>query len=106
MRSVLARMQRATDHARGEVHNGYATLAVLCDETSRRGFERELLQFLQTGAQRHEADALRALRSSMGALAQQLQQMRREAIALAPWLGLAQDTVAQELEDSPPTLAR
>jgi cyclic beta-1,2-glucan synthetase len=97
MRSVLARMQRATDHARGEVHNGYATLAVLCDETSAE-LERELLQFLQTGAQRHEADALRALRSSMGALAQQLQQMRRELDALAPWLGLAQDTVAQELE--------
>jgi len=96
LRSVIARMQRATQGARESLTESYGTLRTLCDETSAE-LDRELHDFLERGAHQHEADVLRALRTSIDRLHQQLQQMRRELDALLPWLALKEDAAAHAI---------
>ena len=71
--------------------------ATLCDDLSAE-LDRELLEFLDTGAHRHEAELLHALRTWIDRLHQQLQQMRRELETLLPWLALADEPAAAALE--------
>jgi cyclic beta-1,2-glucan glucanotransferase len=97
LRAVIARMQQATLHAHDNLHDAYATLRMLSDETSAE-IDRELLAFLETGALRHEPDLLHALRASISRLHQKLQQMRRELDALLPWLQLKAEAAAHELD--------
>jgi cyclic beta-1,2-glucan synthetase len=97
LRSVIARMQAATSRARGNLDDAYPILCVLCDKTSPE-LARELLALLEAGTQRHEADFLRALRTSIDRLQQQLQQMRREFEALVPWLALGEDAAAHGID--------
>ena len=96
LRAVITGMQRATLHARKNLHTAYATLRVLCDETAPE-LDRELLAFIETGAGRHEADLLRALGTSIDRLHRQLQQMRRELEALLPWLALKDEATEHGL---------
>jgi cyclic beta-1,2-glucan synthetase len=102
LRSVITRMRHSALHARDDLHTAYATLRVLCDETSAE-LDRELLAFVEMGAHRYETDLLRALRRSSETLRQQLLQMRRELDALLPWLALAEDVTAHAI-DVPITL--
>jgi cyclic beta-1,2-glucan synthetase len=95
--SVIDRMQRAASHARDHLGEAYGTLKALCEQTSGE-VDRELLTFLETGAQRHEPDVLRALRMSIDRLHQQLQQMRRELDAVLPWLALKEEAKAQGID--------
>ena len=96
LRSVIARMQGATLHARNNLDDTYPTLRALCEETASE-LDRELLAFVATGAHRHEADLLHAIRTSVERLHKQLQQMRRELDALVPWLGLRGEAAAHGL---------
>jgi cyclic beta-1,2-glucan synthetase len=96
LRSVIDRIQRASLHARNDVQDAYATLRTLCEETSRE-LDREVRGLLEMGTQRHEADFLRALRTSTERLHQQLQQMRQECDALLPWLALTDDAAAHAI---------
>ena len=93
LRSTIGRMQSLAAYGRAHLREGYATLKTLCGETSSE-LDRELLAFLETGAHRHEADLLLALRTSINRLHQQLLQMRRELEALVPWLAFEDDAVA------------
>ncbi len=93
LRSVIARMQRACREGSEHLHDTYLTLQTLCDETSAE-LDRELLVFLDTGAHRHEADLLHALRTSIDSLHRQLRQMRQELDGLLPWLKLQSDAAA------------
>lgn len=97
LRAVLTKMQQSTLHARENLDDAYATLRTLCDETSAE-LDHELLAFLETGAHRHEADLLHALRTSIDRLHQQLRQMRREFDALLPWLALTDEATAHAIE--------
>jgi cyclic beta-1,2-glucan synthetase len=65
----------------------------LCDETSAE-LDVELRALLEAGSHRHEGEILHALRESIEALHQQLQQMRREVDAIVPWLALTDDAIA------------
>ena len=91
--SVIARMQEAAAHAHDNLADAYPTLRTLCDEVSAE-LDRELLGFLETGAQRQEPDVLRALRMSIDRLHHRLQQMRWELDALLPWLALTDEAAA------------
>ena len=93
LRSVIVRMQQLSQHARDNLHDSYATLQTLGNEVSSE-LDRELLAFVATGAHRHEADLLHALRTSIDGLYRQLQQMRRELDALVPWLALKDEASA------------
>jgi len=97
LKLVIARMQQATLHARENLDDAYATLQLLGDETAHE-LDRELLAFLETGANRHEADLLRALRTSTERLHRQLRQMRRELEALLPWLALKDAAAAHAID--------
>ena len=97
LRKVILRMQQLSLHARNNLHDAYTTLRVLGDEVSGE-LDRELLAFVATGAHRHEADLLHALRTSIDRLHRQLQQMRRELDALVPWLALKGEAVAHGIE--------
>jgi len=87
LRSVVDRIHAAVEHGRDHPCQAHPTLCTLCDETSLE-LDREVLGFLETGAHRHDADLLHALRESIDRLHQQLRQMRRELEALLPWLAL------------------
>ena len=93
LRAVIVRMQQLTLHARDNLHDAYATLRSLGEEISVE-LDRELLAFVATGAHRHEADLLHALRTSIDRLHQHLRQMRRELDALVPWLALKDEASA------------
>jgi cyclic beta-1,2-glucan synthetase len=97
IRSVVARMQQLSRLARDNLPEAYATLRMLCDDTSAE-LDRELLAFLEASAPRHEADLLRALRTAIDRLHHQLQQMRRELDALLPWLALRDEAASLSLE--------
>ncbi len=92
LRSVIARMQVATDGARENLAASYETLRMLCEEVSAE-LDREIHAFLERRVHQHEADLLRALRTSIDRLHQHLQQMRRELDALLPWLALKDDAL-------------
>jgi cyclic beta-1,2-glucan synthetase len=97
LRSVIARMHQATLRSRDRLDEAYATLQTLNDETLAE-LDRELLAFLETGACRHEADLLVALRTSSARLHQQLRQMRVELDALTPWLALKEEAAVHHIE--------
>ena len=97
LRSIIARMGQEALRGRDNLHDAYASLRTLCEETSAE-LDRELLAFLETGAPRHEPDLLHALRTSIDRLHQQLRQMRRELDSLLPWLALKDDTAAHGID--------
>ena len=97
LRSIIARMRAATAAAHDEPGDSYATVRMLCDESAPE-LDRELLAFVETGAHRHEADLLQALRMSIDGLHQQLHRMRHELDAMLPWLALGDDATALGLE--------
>ena len=94
--AVFARMQRTIEHGRDHADEAYATLGLLCDGISPE-LDRELLELLEGGAFRQQPDVLRALRTSIDRLRNQIHQMRRELDALLPWLGLADEIAARPL---------
>ncbi|RYE95150.1 MAG: cellobiose phosphorylase, partial [Myxococcales bacterium] len=97
LRAVIARLQQATRDGSSDLAGSHAMLRVL-DEGTLAELDRELLAFLGTGAQHHEADLLRALRMSIDRLHQQMRQMRRELDALLPWLALPDEARAHQLD--------
>lgn len=97
LRSVLAQMQRAAQHAKDHLEDSARALRTLCDETAPE-LDRQVIAFLETGMHRHEADLLHALRTSIHRLHQQLQHMRRELHGMLPWLALAEDAIAHGLD--------
>jgi cyclic beta-1,2-glucan synthetase len=94
--SVISRMRRGLEEGRSEPHNAYTSFRVLCDDTSVE-LDRELLTLLETGALRHDADTLRALRTSIDHFHHQLRQMRHEIDVLLPWLALKDEPAARVL---------
>jgi cyclic beta-1,2-glucan synthetase len=97
LRAVISRVRHAILHANANLDDAYATVRTLCDETSVE-LDRELLAFLEAGAQRQEADLLRALRTSIERFHQHIQKMRRELDTLLPWLALKDEADALALE--------
>jgi cyclic beta-1,2-glucan synthetase len=97
VRGLIQGMQRASDHAREHLEDSYPTVRVLCDETACE-LEREVLKFLESGARRYEARLLRALRTSIDTLHQQLQQTQQELDALLPWLSMRDEAAAHGCE--------
>jgi cyclic beta-1,2-glucan synthetase len=99
---VAARIRSALERGRDHPGEGYATIRTLCDDTSAE-FDRELIALLETGAYRHEAETLHALRTWTENLHQQLQQVRRELDSLLPWLAQQDElaTPSQELPEAP-----
>jgi cyclic beta-1,2-glucan synthetase len=95
-RAVVARMRRALVEGGESPEAAYPTLRVLADEASTE-LDRELLSLLETGALRHDADTLRALRTSMDRFHHQLRQMRHEIDLLLPWLSLRDEPAASSL---------
>jgi cyclic beta-1,2-glucan synthetase len=94
--AVSSRMQRAIAHGRDNPGETYATLRLLCDDLSPE-LDRELLALLEAGAFRQETDVLRALRTAIDRMRDQLQQMRHEIEALLPWLTLAGEPAADAI---------
>ena len=90
LRAVIERVRAAAEHGKRQPGDAYGVLRTLCDETALE-LDREVLEFLESGAHRHDADLLLALRESIDRLHQQLRQMRRELEALMPWLALADE---------------
>jgi cyclic beta-1,2-glucan synthetase len=87
LRSVIARIRNAIQHAGAHLDDTYATVRLLCEETSVE-LDRELLAYLEAGAHRQEADLLRSLRTSIDRFHQHIRKMRRELDGLLPWLAL------------------
>jgi cyclic beta-1,2-glucan synthetase len=96
LRAVIARMRRLVERGRDEPEDTFATIRTLCDDTSPE-LDRELLEALETGAHRYEADVLHALRTSSERLRQQFQQMRRELETLLPWLALKEEAAGHAI---------
>lgn len=95
--ALIARMQRMALQGRDDLEGSYATLLMLCEETTPE-LDGELLTFLGTGAHRHEADLLHALREAVDGLHEHLRDMRREIDALLPWLALGDEALAVGLD--------
>ena len=100
LRSVISRMRRGLEDGRGNPDEAYPTFRALCDNTSAE-LDRELLTLLETGTLRHDADTLRALRTSMDRFHHQLRQMRHEIDLLLPWLALTGEPAASALTLTP-----
>jgi cyclic beta-1,2-glucan glucanotransferase len=96
LHDVLARMQRAARHGRDNLHETYATLRTLCDETCSE-LDRELLEFIASDAHRHEPHLLEAVRMAIDAVHQLLQSKRRELENLLPSLALADEPAARAI---------
>jgi cyclic beta-1,2-glucan synthetase len=96
LRAVLARMRRGFAEGRSDPHDAYATLRLLCDETSAE-LDREVLALVETGAVSRDSDTLGALRTSMVRFHHQLQQMRHEIDLLLPWLALGREPAVSAL---------
>ncbi|HSD88218.1 MAG TPA: hypothetical protein VLB44_11910, partial [Kofleriaceae bacterium] len=97
LRSVLVRMQHATRHGRDNPREIYATLRTLSDDLAVE-LDRTLLEFIGTGAHRHETHLLQAIRTAIEAIHQLLQRMRRELESLLPWLALGDEPAAHAIE--------
>jgi cyclic beta-1,2-glucan synthetase len=97
LRAVLARMQRAVQAGRDNPDEGYTTLRALCGDLCTE-LDRELLEFVGTGAHRHETHLLQAVRTAIEAVHQLLQSMRRELEMLMPWLALKDEAAARALD--------
>ena len=103
LRSVISRMRRGLQQGRGNPDDAYATFRALCDEASTE-LDRELLTLLETGVFRHDADMLRALRTSMDRFHHQLRQVQHDIDLLLPWLALRDEPAASAL--TPPIRLR
>ena len=90
LRAAVDRVRVATARGRDAPSEAYPVLRALCDEIALE-LDREVLGFLETGAHRHDADLLHALRESIDRLHHQLRQMRRELDTLLPWLALGDE---------------
>jgi cyclic beta-1,2-glucan synthetase len=97
LRSLISRMRVGVVRGYGDPHEAYGTLRVLSDETSAE-LDREMLALLETGAVRHDAAALAALRTSTVRFHHQLLQMRHEIDLLLPWLALKDEPAVSALE--------
>ncbi len=93
LRSVISRMRRGLDVGRGDPHEAYPTFRALCDDISAE-LDHELLVLLESGALRHDADTLRAVRTSMDRFHHQLRLMQHEIDMLLPWLALRGEPAA------------
>jgi cyclic beta-1,2-glucan synthetase len=90
---VIERMRASLDRGRGTPAEAYAAMVELGQPLSKE-LDHELYVLLETGVYRSEPEKLRSLRMSIEHLHQQMQQMRREADTLLPWLGLKSDAEA------------
>ncbi|CAN5925688.1 hypothetical protein BH11MYX4_BH11MYX4_14230 [soil metagenome] len=97
LESILRQMRDVIEKGRSRPDETYAMLQLLRDGTSA-DLDRELLRLLETGAYRRDAEALQALRTSVGRIHRHLQQMQRELDVLLPWLGLADEPAATALD--------
>ncbi len=98
--SVVARMRDLLELGQRDPSKAYDTFRELCERESV-ALDRELLAMLETGALRHEADALRALRTSIDRFHHQLRQMRHEIDRLLPWLPLGHEASAAGRSPAP-----
>ena len=96
LRAVASRIRRGLEEGRERPDEAHAMFTTLCDDTSPE-LDRALLALLETGALQYDADALRALRTSIARFHHQLRQMRHEIELLLPWLGLAGEPAAKPL---------
>jgi cyclic beta-1,2-glucan synthetase len=96
LRSVISRMRHGLADGCVNPDEAYPTLRGLCDDTSAE-LDREVLALLETGAFRHDGDALGALRTSMARFHHQLLKMRHEIDLLLPWLALKEEPVVSAL---------
>ncbi len=110
--AVVLDMRRQLERGRMDPFGTYDTFRRLCDEDSA-ALDRELLALLETGALRHDADTLRALRMSIDRFHHQLRQMRHEVDMLHPWLAMAREAADVGLQptagsrlDEIPSVAR
>ena len=99
LRAVVGRMQTAVEHGRAHLDDSYVTLCTMSDGAALE-LDREVLEFLATGAHRHDSDLLCALREAIERLHQQILQMRRELEALLPWLALRAEPAAAAVKSS------
>jgi cyclic beta-1,2-glucan glucanotransferase len=96
-RALVARMRQSVKRARLGPSEAHTTLRALCEETAVE-LDRELHALLHTGALRHEADALHAMRTWVDRLHHQLREMRREIEELLPWLAWKDEPAAEGLD--------
>ncbi|MEO7729847.1 MAG: glucoamylase family protein, partial [Kofleriaceae bacterium] len=94
LRAVVTRVQALVDHGIADPANAHVTLCTLCDEAAV-DLDREVLDFVETGTQRLDADLLRPLREAIERFHQQLRQMRRHLETLLPWLMLRGEPAAR-----------
>ena len=87
LRSLISRMRSEVEEGYANPDDAYARLCVLSGDASAE-LDREMLALLETGALRHDAAALGALRTSTVRFHRQLVQMRHEIDLLLPWLAL------------------
>ena len=92
---VVARMRSRLEAGQRDP-SSYETFRAVCDDDSS-ALDQELLALLETGALRHDADTLRALRTSIDRFHHQLRQMRYEVDRLLPWLAMRAEAEAAGL---------
>ncbi len=100
--AVIERIRSALERGRDRPGDAYATIRTLCDDTSAE-LDHELIALLETGAYRHEAETLRALRTWTENFHKQMQQARGEIDALLPWLAQRNEPAApsKDLPETP-----
>jgi len=96
LRSVISRMRSGVEEGCSNPDDAYATVCALSGAASA-DLDREMLALLETGALRHDAAALGALRTSTVRFHRQLVQMRHEIDLLLPWLALKDEPVVGAL---------
>ena len=96
MRAVIARMKSMVQRGHDAPTAAYPVLSMLCDATSGE-LERAVLEFLEAGTHRYEADLLRSLREAIDRIDRQFRQMRRELDAFFPWLALGDEPAAKAI---------
>ena len=99
---TVARIRRALGAPWDSPEEAYAMLRTLADDTAGE-LDQELIALLESGAYRHEAESLHALRTWMDTFHQQLRQVRQELEVLLPWLALGDEPAArgQDLPGAP-----
>ena len=96
LRAVVARLKAMVQRGHDSPTTAYPVLSMLCDATSGE-LERAVLEFLEAGTHRYEADLLRSLREAIDRVDRQLRQMRREIDAFFPWLALGLEPAASAI---------
>ena len=89
VRALLTEMDERAAHAGDHLAEAPAILRQLGERGA--ALDHELLAFLESGAHRHEADLLRALRTAIVRLDQQLREMQNELDSMLPWLALPEE---------------